>query len=113
MKILKIFLLTISVALFASVLFVVRRNSVLEQGYKDIRKGDPETRVVTILGEPKRITAAPEHAAWDTDITIKANQDECVKEYWHIALFTFCGESYTIGFDKNGKVVSKYHYISP
>lgn len=113
MKIVKIILLTIGIALFASVLFVVKRNSMLAQGYKDICKGDPEARVVTILGEPKRVTGAPDHVAWDTEITLKANQAECVKEYWYTALFSFCGESWTIGFDNNGKVVSKYHYISP
>jgi len=82
-------------------------------GYDLVARGDADSRVVRLLGQPLRTTGRPRHVAWDTDDSVHDNGGECVREFWYSPPINICGEAWTIGFDERGKVVSKYHYISP
>ncbi len=81
-------------------------------GYERVERGDPEERVIGLLGRPDRTTGRPENVSWD-EADIRTNAGECVRECWYADPITICGEEWTVGFDTRGRVVSKYHYVSP
>ena len=84
----------------------------LIQPFEHIQRGDSESHVIARLGHPHRITGAPENVVWVADGTVTKNQGNCVKEFWYEP-FSLTGEAYTVGFNSDGEVVSKYHYSSP
>ncbi len=83
------------------------------RGYERVARGDSEERVVELLGTPDQTTGATDYVSWDDDYTTGSHDGECVGEYWYRRPLTTCGEEWKVGFDAKGKVVSKYHYISP
>jgi len=83
-----------------------------ERGYERVMKSDSEQRVIALLGRPAKITGPPDNVAWD-ETNIHPNKGECVREFWYAPPLTICGEAWTVGFDQQGEVVSKYHYYSP
>lgn len=89
--------------------FAIDQN--LERDFVKINRGATEAFVVAALGKPERITGPPDHMAWGSD-PVSRNNGECVKELWYRPIVNLFDEAYTVGFDSNGKVVSKYHYIS-
>jgi hypothetical protein len=79
--------------------------------YERVARGDSESRVLSLFGKPDRVTGPPENVAWDSDLSLHANQGECVRVFWYIPPIAL--EQYTVGFDAGGRVVSKYRYSSP
>jgi hypothetical protein len=71
------------------------------QGYPQIKAGDAKQRVVDLLGKPTEIRAC-QSPAW-------ANVESCAEEYWYIAPL----EEWIIAINKNGKVITKAHSVSP
>ena len=87
-------------------------DRLLEHRYDSIARGETEAQVLSVMGEPPKISGAPENVAWDLDATVRRNDVGCVKEFWYRPIFNIVDEEYTVGFDSAGRVVSKYHYIS-
>ena len=79
--------------------------------YERVALGDTESRVLTMLGKPDRVTGAPDNVAWGDDRTVRPNRGECVRVFWYIPPIAV--EQYTVGFDADAHVVSKYRYSSP
>jgi hypothetical protein len=104
-----------SIALCAVMCFsyAMWQNNKLAHVYKQIRRGNSEVQVLKLLGKPYRVTGRPQNIAWDNDSLIKTNDGVCICEFWYAPPFSIDGESWTIGFDENSNVVSKYHFVSP
>jgi hypothetical protein len=75
-----------------------------ERGYSQIAEGDPEEKVIEILGKPTEIKDCDELRYSRPEIWQK-----CAEEYWYIAFMQEWG--YVI--DKDGKVLLKWHSVSP
>lgn len=83
------------------------------RSFERIQRGDPEKRVLALLGMPFQVRGAPSNVAWVSDVSVRPNHGECVREYWYAPKLQIAGEEWTIGFDMHSNVVSKYRYESP
>jgi len=76
-----------------------------------IQRGDPEARVLELLGRPDQIGSAPFYMAWGLHpICHRVNSGECVREYVYERSRSGCRESWYIGFDSRSNVVSNYRW---
>jgi len=75
-----------------------------ERGYSQIAEGDPAEKVTEILGKPTEIKDCDRLRYSRPEIWQK-----CAEEYWYIAFMQEWG--YVI--DKDGKVLLKWHSVSP
>ena len=81
--------------------------------WERVARGDPEDRVVALLGRPDRITTdRSDKVAWESGHKINWSDGECVKQFRYIP-FSITGEEYDVGFDSSGHAVSKFHVTSP
>jgi hypothetical protein len=75
-----------------------------------IEKGTVRSEVVELLGEPDDVTPCEGNLWWGTKFISPPDGHWCVTTLWY-------GWSdvsrWSIGLDKNGKVISKYKYVSP
>jgi hypothetical protein len=83
------------------------------RSYAEIKQGNSEARVLELLGKPSKVSGPPSNISWDSDATLHPNKGECVREFWYVPPISIAGEEFTIGFDANSNVVSKYRYESP
>ena len=80
-----------------------------ETQYPQIDIGTSEARVFALLGSPKRITncgtifGSPRGKAYPPVAG-------CVQEYWYHSFYF--PEAWQYGFDKDRKLIYKYHWIS-
>ncbi len=81
-----------------------------DRPYDRVTRGDSEAHVRSLLGKPDRVTGPPENVAWDSDSSIQTNSGECIREFWYVPPIAL--QEYTVGFDANAQVVSKYRYSS-
>jgi hypothetical protein len=88
------------------------RTHVYERGYSAIAQGDSETQVRHLLGPANEITGRPDFVAWDSENSKRVNQGECVRVFWYRPLIFLDAREWTIGFDRDAKVVSKYQCFS-
>jgi len=93
--------------------WVLRKESQLNGAFAAVKKGDNEGRVVQLFGKPKGVTGAPDSVAWGSEDSIRRNSGECIRVFWYSRPINLDGGAWVVGFDKEGKVVSKYHYASP
>ena len=83
----------------------------LKNRFFDVKRGDTEPLVVRAMGAPDETRGRPRYVAWGGD-PVHPNNGECVKEFFYRPIVNLLDEAYSVGFDANGKVVSKYHYVS-
>jgi hypothetical protein len=80
-----------------------------ERGYQQIKLGDSKDVVLTLMGEPSRITDCVH--PWFSD---KKAEDEyrvkCKELYLYEEVFPV---DYTVSFDEKGNVVNKTSAVSP
>jgi hypothetical protein len=79
-------------------------SSTWEQGYSKISEGDPEKKVVEVLGKPTEIKNC--YAS-----SFSGNHEirqQCAKEYWYIAFL----QEWVYVIDKDGRVLAKWHSVS-
>ena len=74
-----------------------------KDGYSKISEGDPEEKVIEILGEPTHIKDCFHSSFGNQEILQK-----CAKEYWYIAFL----QEWVYVIDKDGKVLAKWHSVS-
>jgi len=106
-------LLASAVTLCSWFVYLLRCDHSQDKAYEMVARGDSEERVVGFLGHPLRVTGPPANVSWNSDGSVHPNNGECIREYWYQPSLSIAGESMRIGFDKPGKVVSKYYYVSP
>jgi hypothetical protein len=76
-----------------------------ERGYSQIVAGDSKQTIVDILGKPTEIKDC-----YNTRYSAPREiWEKCSEEYWYIAFMQEWG--YVI--DKDGKVLTKWHSVSP
>ena len=78
-------------------------SSQWEQGYSKISEGDPEEKLVEILGKPTEIKDCFNSSFGDQEI-----RQKCAKEYWYIAFL----QEWVYVIDKDGRVLAKWHSVS-
>jgi len=74
-----------------------------------IKIGDSKISVIQRLGEPNKITKCGKNLWWNTKFLGEDKNHICQYLFWYETGFI---ERWSIGFDKNDTVISKYHYIS-
>ena len=91
------------------------RTYVYQRDYLKVVRRDSESRVINLLGSPSKVTSGGEFIAWDNDTTIHLDKNKIVKkEFWYYSPVPYISpEMWSIGFDNENKVISKYHYVSP
>ena len=97
--------LVIIVVLTFFVLSVIRMKK-YERGYSRLRSGDSQQTVIELFGTPSEVKQCADNIWWDKQV-LKHNNGECKEEYLYSAPAMI--EFWTIGFDENKKVISKYH----
>ena len=76
-----------------------------ERGFEQISAGDHITKVMDLLGEPSEINNChPPRYAGDKEVGRK-----CAKEYWYIAFM----QEWVYVIDNDGRVIAKWHSVSP
>jgi hypothetical protein len=80
-----------------------------ENGYAQIKVGEPKESVVAKMGKPDRVdicrtVSSPHDTAQD-----KNYQEQCVEQYWYNSFL----KPYVISFDKENRVLSKGYQVSP
>jgi hypothetical protein len=86
------------------------KSSTLQQGYKDIKRGMRERRVWELMGRPTTEGVCKNRLTWDEEY-LGPSEGVCIKEYRYESPKTT--EVWIVGFDANGRAVSKYHVTSP
>ena len=113
MRVGKIIALLVTASVVAWVGWAFRKEAQLSGAFAAVEKGDSEARVLELFGRPKSVTGVPENIAWGTEDSIRKNSGECTRVFWYRRPINFDGGAWVVGFDKEGKVVSKYRYASP
>lgn len=80
-----------------------------ERGYQQIKLGDSKDVVLTLMGEPSRITDCV--YPWFPDEKAEAEyRSKCKELYRYEEVFPV---DYTVSFDKKGTVIDKSSAVSP
>lgn len=88
----------------------VRRYKNYERAYASLQAGTTRTNVLRLFGEPAQIRTCEKIGSWDGE-PLPANTKKCLEEYWYFTRVS--PEQWSVGFDRDGKVVRKYHHVSP
>lgn len=83
--------------------FSFYRNYSVNEGFKQIKIGYPESRVVMLMGKPSKVFLAGDKEFWSSNIV------GSVKEYHYEA--KILPEIWIIGFDSKGTVIYRNHNI--
>jgi hypothetical protein len=103
------------VCVFVSVVSVLVVGTLWHQkesyanAYEKLTVGTPKSEVVKAFGTPTRTSKCDLVPSWDGGRPLRSN--ECVEEYWYGSRIS--PEQWTIGFDVDGHVVTKYYFVSP
>jgi hypothetical protein len=76
-----------------------------ERGFAQIAEGDSEQKVLELMGKPSEAKNCDELRYSSNDQLWK----ECAAEYWYSGFM----ENWIFVISKNGKVVAKWHDVSP
>jgi len=78
-----------------------------------IQRGDPESRVLKLIGRPDQIDFSPPYILWGKDPVVRhINSGECIREFTYNASRRSGGESWHIGFDAHSNVISNFRLTS-
>lgn len=105
----------ILLVLFFPILFVaiqIFMSAQCQEAYDSIQRGDTEQQVIAVMGKPWKIEfGVGQSLVWDTEPTLINPVVTCTKIYWY-GIYILA-QQWTIGFDQNGRALTKYHYSSP
>jgi hypothetical protein len=118
MKLTVIWLVAIlaNVFLFALIwaCWVWDRTDYLGQAFERVQKGDSQTRVVELFGQPPYITTDHDtNTSWDGVWADRTNGVTSVRLLHFYPPFSICGESWEVGFNDHSNAVKKFHILSP
>jgi hypothetical protein len=80
-----------------------------ERAFGTLTQGTPKDIVVSAFGKPVEIRSCGPVQSWEGTI-LDSRVVECTEEYWYFSRIS--PEQWAVGFDREGRTVSKYHYIS-
>jgi hypothetical protein len=85
------------------------REQARYQAFLNIREGESEASVIGTFGQPHEVRQCGDSLWWGHDRDYRGRNDgRCAK--WMI--FRHLLGAYGVGFDTQGRVVSKYEYVS-
>jgi hypothetical protein len=77
--------------------------------FDQIRWGESEASVVDRMGKPDTVRRCGENLWWGDDAHFRGKNDgSCVTE----VRYEYFLSAWAVGYSKDGRVVSKYHYFS-
>ena len=88
----------------------VYRIRSFDAAHAKITRQTGEAGVVDLMGTPERVETNVGVAFWDGAILGDAVAGRVVKRYWYTAKLPPVPISWTIGFDANGRVISKHRW---
>lgn len=74
-----------------------------QQGYPQIAEGDSEEKVLEIMGKPTEIRDCHPRSSGNS------LWHKCAEEYWYLTFM----QSWGVMIGKDGKVIAKWHNVSP
>ena len=83
--------------------YSVYRNYSIHRGFAQIRMGDAQSKVTTLMGKPNKVVLPGDSKFWASRVK------GCVKEYQYEA--SILPEIWVIGFDSKDTVVYRNHNI--
>ena len=91
------------------------KNHIYQRSYLKVDHNYSELQVIALLGSPSEVKSGGKYISWDNDTTIHLDKNKIVKkEFWYYSPVPYISpEMWSIGFDNENKVISKYHYVSP
>jgi hypothetical protein len=92
------------------IIFLFGCSEKLKQSYTEIDRGFNEAQVIALMGKPHKISDCNKTLWWDLEFIGEDINHICKKTYWYGATEI---EQWSIGFNIQGSVVSKYHHVSP
>ncbi|MDQ0073360.1 hypothetical protein J2W34_005168 [Variovorax boronicumulans] len=109
----RVLVLALPLAMAGICAAVVVLNAFLDRqsgrGFDEIAMGATEQSVVSVLGTPSKVRPCGEFLYWGGDADYRGRNDgRCVSEARYELLLSARG----IGYSQDGRVVSKYHYVS-
>lgn len=100
----------ILIMIIFSIIFFVWRSYRYGSLYSQIEIGSPQTQVRSLLGKPSKTTDCTiSYGGYSRDV--KETPPGCAEEYWYHSFFT--PEAWSFRFDKEKKLIHKYHWVSP
>ena len=88
----------------------VYRIRSFDAAHARITRGADEAAVVGLMGKPERVEASVSVAFWD-DATLGDDvAKRVVKQYWYTVKGFGVPFSWTVGFDADGRVISKHRW---
>lgn len=93
------------------VTFFLWRSHQFEKGYDQIEIGLSQESVRALLGKATQITDCTKTFGGDRRGNSEPIPSGCAEEYWYYS--SFFPEAWSVGFDKDKRVIDKYHWVSP
>jgi hypothetical protein len=86
----------------------IARASRIPKHFEQIAIGDSRDRVLELMGKPKTIEKCGEPFGG------KTSNPGCKEDYLFASPFApFVPEYWSVSLDDSGRVINKYHYVSP
>jgi hypothetical protein len=107
--------ITIAILVMVMILAAVVATAILrvkhyQKAYDSLMPGASKSQVLREWGPPRYSRACRQGATWDGDASA-VGPLECFEELWYFSQVT--PEQWALGFDREGRAVSKYHFVSP
>ncbi len=100
----------VTTAVAAILILEIWKVNHYQSAYNALKQGATKTEVISDWGPAKDSKSCRSGGTWD-DKPIPPGTKDCVEELWYFSRVT--PEQWAIGFDEDGRAVSKYHFVSP
>jgi hypothetical protein len=104
-----VFVVTLGLAVCGAT-FLLWRSHRFEKGYDQIEIGVSQESVRALLGKPALITDCTKTFGGYRRGDSEPIPLGCAEEYWYHS--SFFPEAWSVGFDKDKRVIDKYHWVS-
>lgn len=82
-----------------------------EDAYERLAPNTTKAVVLKQFGKPNEIRKCrASKPVWDAE-PLQMEGTRCVEEFWYFSRIT--PEQWVIGFDKDARAITKYHFVSP
>ena len=89
---------------------LIRQYRHYESAYAVLIPGTQKAMVLKQFGRPKEIRPCTLKPSWDAE-PLEKQFTGCTEEYWYFSRIS--PEQWIIGFNEDGRAVTKYHFVSP
>jgi|WetSurMetagenome_2_1015567.scaffolds.fasta_scaffold67126_3 hypothetical protein len=111
----KIWKIIVATLIITGVLFIGRlfwQQRQYECAYKGVWRGADKREVIKLFGPPSHIELCKQDESWAWDgMPLPAGHAKCIEVYRYVSWVSV--EEWLIGFDKNGKAITKAYLVSP